>query len=192
MAAYTLTGLIRGQRGTDTVDARKLGDNVLFISQSGTSPISYVEHTGRSAQLIGTYSNRLPTDAIGKPSYVALSGGSVKELAPVNVQATRVSNGVQLAWERRSRIDSPNSFADGAANDPPLDQLLERYDVDIISVAGTVLRTYAAITQNSVTYSTADQSSDGYTVGAQIRVIVYQTSPFLGRGYGRDVVCQVN
>ena len=190
--SYTLTGLLRGLRGTDTVDARRLGDTVLFINQSQGAPINYTDVSGRSAQMIGTYANRTPTDPIGKSSFVTLAGGNVKELAPMNVQAAHVSNGIELTWNRRSRIGGSVAFADGSAGDPPLDQLLERYDVDIIGPAGTVIRTYAAVPQASAVYSTTDQNTDAYTVGKALRVIVYQLSPFTGRGYGRDTTCLVN
>ena len=190
---YTLGGLIRGQRGTDTTGSPLgIGEGVVFISQSSPAPIGYNEFSGRATQAIAAYSNKSPTNGTSKIQTVLLNGGSVKPWAPVQVQATvDSSNNIQLTWNRRDRSDDLYAFGD-EPDAPKLSEQLERYDVEINDTDGSVKRTYAGLTTPYCTYGHADVMSDGLDMTHGLNVTVYQISQLVGRGYGRKQLCLAN
>ena len=70
----------------------------------------------------------------------------------------------------------------------PLDEDAELYDVEIMNGAA-VMRTFAAVETNSVTYTAAQQASDwGGSVPSSFTVRVYQLSAWYGRGKRAEAV----
>jgi hypothetical protein len=72
--------------------------------------------------------------------------------------------------------------------DVPLGEAGESYEVDITNEAGTtVFRTISSGTR-SVTYTAAQQVSDGLSVGAPVYGYIYQISAVRGRGHQRRFI----
>jgi hypothetical protein len=64
----------------------------------------------------------------------------------------------------------------------PLNEATEAYEIDITGAGGVVIRTISA-TSETLTYSGADQFSDGITPGDPVDMSIYQISDTAGRGY---------
>lgn len=178
---YTLSNFLRGRRGTDYATATHgIGENFTLLT---TSSIAFVPTllTDRNA----TYEFR----ALGvgqslsdvHDTKATLSLATLRPFAPVGVQASRASgtgSNLTLGWTRRARLNA--EWVDYI--DVPLDQALEQYDVEVMN-GSTVVRTFSAVTTNSLVYTAAAQSSDwGGTIPTNFTFNIYQLGTTYGRG----------
>jgi hypothetical protein len=102
--------------------------------------------------------------------------------APVQLGGGRdASNNVTLAWVRRNRISGElrNNV------DVPMSEASEAYEVEIYSDSGytTLKRTITGLSSPTVSYSAANQTADGITLGSTIYFRVWQISAVVGRGH---------
>lgn len=61
-----------------------------------------------------------------------------------------------------------------------------KFDVEFLNGGGIVVRT-KTVTTETVSYTAAEQTTDGLTPGNLVRMKIYQISATVGRGYVRDV-----
>jgi hypothetical protein len=174
---YELTDLLRGRRGTESFVGTH-GSNETFILLDPST-------LGRSDLGPGDWdSSRMYkpvsflTDIDDTPSQAFTNTGVGKmPFSPVHVLGTRdTSNNLTVEWVRRSRLQSS-----GLAGPVPLGEETEAYEVDIFSGAA-VVRTIAATTP-TISYSAAEQATDGLTPGNPVSLRVYQMSAVRGRGF---------
>lgn len=192
--SVTLSGLLRGRRGTDTfVGAHTYGETVFFllsggtvheqVSQSQLGQLQYYKPITVGADL---NSNKISQQII-------LKG---RDLMPYSVAAfKRAVSGsdILFSWVRRTRLGG--SWQDGFGQ-VPLSENNETYSMDILDGTGTVKRTFASITppggvpdswtspaQPHQLYTAAQQTTDGYLSGHGWTVNVYQVSAQVGRGF---------
>lgn len=174
---YELSELLRGRLGTEanvgTHDAGErfvLLDNALQRADFG--PADW--NTPRSYKAVSLFQADADAAVVGFTN----TGESKRPHSPTLVRGARDgSNNLTISWTRRTRLRTP-----GLGNGPaPLGEAVEAYQVDVMSGA-TVVRTLTASTP-SVTYSAADQTTDGFTPGNAISVRVYQMSDVRGRGH---------
>lgn len=178
---YTLSGLLRGQRGTEWAMATHAASDP--FARLSTSGLRYVDadlaQLGASANYKGvTVGRSLDTAAAQAFTLAAVSS---KPLSPVDLRVDLVggSSDLGISWRRRSRLQAPFLGTAGL----PIGETSERYEIDIVLVStGAVLRTLSATSQG-VTYTTAQQAADSLSLGTAIRVDVYQLADVIGRGY---------
>lgn len=178
---YTLTGLLRGRRGTESAMAEhSVGDRFILLKTN-----TGLMRAHRPSSEIGV-SRYYRAPAFGTPLSQAQSttftnnAVGLKPLSPVYLNGARNSVGGDLiiTWIRRGRIVwGWLNFAD-----VPLGETTESYEIDILDSSGTVLRTLTSSTE-TVTYTTAQQTTDFGSAQASIRVKVYQLSATVGRGF---------
>lgn len=176
---WTLTGLLRGRRGTDVfMDEHVPGEPFVLITPTTlykyTDVLSNIGRTFEYASVtLNTGDNRAP-----KQTWTQ-SGGLITPLSPVALKATRQANGdLLLEWVRRARLNA--EWLDNV--DVPLDEPTEEYDVELYQDV-TLLRTVRVIGQSRYTYTAAEQNTDtGSGVVGQFNMIVYQISSRVGRG----------
>lgn len=175
---YELSGLLRGQLGTETAmtGTLSIGSRVVFLSEA-LAPID-----------ISLAEMRLPLNwrvgpsayDLGHESYVSsthtFTGLGLRPYAPVHLRATRTSGDLTLRWIRRTRIGGDS----WEQPDVPLSEEQERYEIDILDGAA-VKRSLTSATSN-VTYSAAQQIADFGSPQPSISVAVYQMSAIYGRG----------
>jgi hypothetical protein len=180
---WRLTGLLRGRRGSDVfTGGHAEGDTFVLLD-------------GLAMDTIG-----LPLAQIGVPKYYkgvaagarldraelmfeGLSGNDLRPYAPVHVAGAWSGSDLALTWIRRTRLGG--ALRNG--NFPvPLSEAEERYEVDILSGAGTVLRTLTSTAPN-VLYLAAQIAADFGSAPATLDIVVYQISAAIGRGFGREV-----
>jgi hypothetical protein len=178
---YTLTGFLRGRRGTEAaMPEHSIGDRFILLAvNSGMmrahTPVSEVDVVRHyRAPSFGTSLANAPSVTFTNTAV------GLKPLSPVYLAGGRNSVGGDLIinWIRRARIQWDwINFADC-----PIGETSESYEIDILNSSGTVLRTLTATT-NTVTYTSAQQVTDFGSAQASIRVKVYQISATIDRGF---------
>jgi len=179
---YTLSGLLRGRRGTDF----GMDDHV-------TGEVAIMLDAGRLYRVQDSAANYLTTfqyaavtlestlERARKENWTS-QGSFIKPLSPVGLEASRnaVNNDLELSWIRRARLNA--QWLDLV--DVPLDEPTEEYDVELYQGAD-LLRTERVIGASSFVYTAAMQSTDtGGDLAGDFNFCVYQISSRVGRGWG--------
>lgn len=190
-STYILSNLLRGRRGTEYA----INDHVpnepftLVDARGQVFPYEAVTHVGQTAQFrileaARDYSSGLPVFS----GAILLEGRSRKPYSPVHLRGAGDRSGgtadVTLSWVRRVRKDGDlvNLY------DAPLDEPVEKYEVEIWdSTETTLLRTVTVTSATSYLYTVANQTTDGVQASA-FSFRVFQMTDFggIGRGHGSD------
>lgn len=175
---YRLSGLLRGQAGTEDLIADTLAAGARFVLLDAA--VTRLDMT--LADFAIPYRWRIgPADRdIGHPDYVerveAFAGRQLKPLAPVHLAGRRSGGDVRLSWVRRTRSDGdPWEMAE-----VPLGEAEERYRIEILAGAA-VVRTLTT-TAPTATYTAADQVADFGTPPSTVTVRIAQMSAVAGAG----------
>jgi len=179
---YTLTGLLRGRRGSEyAMGIHATNDRFILVSSSTMVRVPQVNaDIGPTRQYKGVTVGR--SLAATTAQDFANLGIGLKPYAPVHLGGGRnASNNLTITWVRRGRIDG--AWRDSV--DVPLGEASEAYEVEIYSSSAytTLKRTITGISSQSTSYSAADQTSDGLTPGNTVYFKVYQRSAVVGRGH---------
>ncbi|MGE5510142.1 MAG: baseplate multidomain protein megatron [Bacteroidota bacterium] len=183
-ATYELSTLLRGQLGTEDAMSSSLPAGARFVLlDSALAPVDM----GRSDVGLPFNWRFGPSSRdLGHASYAGathtFTGVGLRPLSPVHVRATRTGGDVVISWIRRTRVGGDN----WAADEVPLGEESERYEVDILD-GSTVKRTLTA-TSASVTYTAAQQTDDFGTPQPSYTLRVYQIAAGYGRGGPRQAV----
>jgi hypothetical protein len=176
--AYELSGLLRGQAGTEDLTAvgAAAGARVVLLGPGLTALDLGAD------EIAMPYQWRFgPLDRdISHPDYAqtvfAAAGRALLPLAPVHIRGVRSGGSLEITWVRRTRIGG-----DGWEQvEVPMVEAPERYEVDIMDGAA-VKRTISTDT-TSATYGAADQMADFGAPQANVSLRIFQLSPTRGRG----------
>jgi hypothetical protein len=184
----TLSRLLRGRRGTETMaNGLAAGDQVFLLRSSNS-----VNAFSRSIATLNT-----PTTyrgvTIGQIFEAAApfshtdTGRDLKPYAPVFIEVAQpggADTDLNFTWVRRTRIGGEDDFAD-TVTDVPLSEDTESYDLVIYSdnTYTTELRTIN-VNSEAATYTSAQITAD--TPGSTIYFRVYQRSAQVGRGFASN------
>jgi len=182
---YRLTNLLRGRRGSNYfIDGHVAGDTFILLDaytilKHNLLPAEINAHRYYKGVSIGSHLEDAPVVD------VASIGEPLMPYSPCYIFGTRDgSNNLTVTWKRRTRIAGDWVNASGTVI---LGESSESYDIEIIGPTGTVLRNIVA-TSPTITYSAADQTSDGLTPGDPVSLIIYQISAIVDRGYGTEAI----
>ncbi|SCX25323.1 hypothetical protein DSM25558_3767 [Agrobacterium sp. DSM 25558] len=117
----------------------------------------------------------------------AFAGGMRAEtpLAPVHLRGVRRADGVRLTWVRRGRVE-----ADGwDAADIPLDEVAERYRVEILS--DDVVRRTIEVSEAACLYAASDEVADFGSPQTTLVIRVRQLGRAVPRGIATSAVLRV-
>lgn len=189
--SYTLSGLLRGRRGTDVfVDGHEAGE--LFVLLDPDDLETMVTSLGdldlpRSWRAVGF--GTIFEDA--ETLVASHTGRDLKPYAPWNVQAALTGSpaNISLSWVRRTRIGGELKDGTGLV---PLGETSEAYEIDILSTPGGAVKRTLTSTSPSVVYANADILADFGVVPSSLTVAVYQVSAVAGRGFPRTVTLEIN
>jgi hypothetical protein len=188
--SFTLTGLLRGRRGTDVfVDGHAAGE--LFVLLDPDDVETLVTALGdldlpRSWRAAGFGTLFEDAETLTRSH----TGRDLEPYAPWNVQAALTGSpaDISLSWVRRTRVGGELKDGTGVV---PLGEASEAYEVDILDgPSGTVKRTLAS-TSPSTVYANADILADFGAVPASLTVAVHQLSATVGRGFLRSVTLEI-
>lgn len=190
---YTLTGLLRGRRGTEWAAAEGAASDsrVILLQTQGIRRVLF-----QTGELGSEYDFRAVTlgKSIGSATTESITpmGVGLKPFSPVNARAARASNGnIAITWSRRTRLDCGFTGANGIT--VPLGESSESYQVVVYAddTFATVKRTLTA-TAETVTYTAAQQETDFGSVQNSLSVKIYQVSATVGLGYPLTVTLGTN
>lgn len=173
---YRLTGLLRGQRGTESLARDPLPSSSRVVLLDGA-----IAPAGVSPAEVGLpFWYRYGPSDVPTADHVKVrhtfAGIGRRPFAPVHFRADWSGGDAVLTWTRRTRTLDGTFPASG--NPAPLGEVAESYRVEIGPPDGPVrVETVAAPTY---TYTAAAQSSDGVTLPVEIRVA--QISDTFGPG----------
>lgn len=176
---YTLTRLIRGQRGTEwAMPGHIAAERCVLLRPQGLRYVTTPQTDIGATRYIKGVTNGLTAASVAGTPYTN-TGASQKPIAPVDVRAIVDSNGfISLSWRRRSRL----SYSLLASTGVPSGEASIAFEVDVVDVAtSSVVRTIPTSSQG-VVYSTQNQRADGIASGDSLRFDVYQMSGTVGRG----------
>jgi hypothetical protein len=176
---FALRRLLRGRRGTEDAGAFATGATFLLLDGSvvrGASPTGAL-NTIERFRFVGLFASIQTATEVRR----LMIGRGEQPYAPVHIAGTRnMANDLTVTWVRRTRVGGELVDLTDAV---PLAEETEAYDVDIRNPADTAtLRTFAGLTSPTVTYTAAQQTTDGLTPGDPVRVHIYQISALVGRG----------
>jgi hypothetical protein len=175
--SWTLSGLLRGRRGTEWA----CGTHA--VGEQATVPGTGVQRIQDPLSIVGQLHYKKGVTAGADPTLVSpqnftIAGNDLKPYAPVHMAGTRDgSHNLTIAWVRRTRVGWMNLSQDPV----PLSESSEAYSVDILN-GSTVVRTIAA-SSPTASYSAADQTTDFGSPQASVSIKVYQLSAQVGRGF---------
>lgn len=179
---YTLSGFIRGYRGTEQHTAgHAINDEFILlttatIDRESDASTSEIGQTGYY-QVI-PYSALPETLANPQQFTFTNNANGLKPFSPVDIQGTRAANDdLTITWTRRTRLNG--EWRDYV--DVPLGEATESYSIDIMNGA-TVVRTLTSSTE-TVDYTAADQTTDFGAPQSSVEVNIYQISETVGRGF---------
>lgn len=179
---YTLSGLLRGQKGTEWAMAGHTSSDVVVLIQTAGIRYVAIDLPSLSAERFykGVTLGKSLASVTGES--FTCEGVSLKPLAPVNLRRTvGTGNQITVTWNRRTRLAC--TFTGAAGISVPLGELTEAYEVDVVLIAGSVLKRTLSVTSASAIYTAAMQTADGIGASTPIRFDVYQMSAVVGRGY---------
>ncbi len=173
---YRLTGLLRGQAGTEPlITDLPAGTRFVLITDALKQLPLTAEDIDREAHYRYGPAN-LPFDAEPfRATTHTPSGAALRPYAPAHLRTTTAANGdLSITWTRRSRTGG-----DSLQNEPPIGEEKERYLVEISDPSGP-LRSVETTTP-ATTYTAAQQSTDAATAPLTIRIA--QLSARTGPGF---------
>jgi hypothetical protein len=178
---YKLTGLLRGQAGTEGEMRAPVAAGALFVLLNGAPKQLNVSLADRNVVTQWAYG---PAGVpLSDPRYVtqtlSFAGNGLRPLSPVRVKGYRdgASQDIAISWTRRTRIGGDGW--DGG--DVPLGEAAESYRVEILNSAA-VVRTLT-VTAASAVYTAAQQTSDfGSSTFSPLDLRVAQISDAFGAG----------
>lgn len=188
--SWTLTGLLRGRRGTDVfVDGHAAGEVFALLDPDDVETLlTALGDLGlpRSWRAVGF--GTLFEDA--ETFLQSHSGRDLKPYAPWNVRAVKTGSpaNITLSWIRRTRIGGELKDGTGVV---PLGEASEAYEVDILDGPGGAVKRTLTSASPSVVYANADILADFGAVPASLSVAVHQLSAVAGRGFPRAVTLEI-
>ena len=182
---YELTGLLRGQSGTERAMRDPVASGARFALLNG-APIQVDMAQGDVGLPFNWKYGPAPYD-IGNSAFVTVAhtfdGIGLRPLSPVHIEGARDgSDNLTISWVRRDRIGADS----WEQVEIPLSEASESYEVDVMN-GSTVVRMLSSSTP-SVAYSAANQTTDFGSVQSSVTVRVYQLSATYGRGEYREAV----
>lgn len=174
---YLLSGLLRGQGGTERERRAPLASGATFVLLSGTARVSLAPgEIGLPLFWRFGPSNRDIADRSYATETHAFRGRGLKPLSPVHVRGARTDGDLTLNWVRRTRVGG-----DGwDAAEVPLGEEAERYEVDVLD-GDEVKRTILCAAPHCV-YTAAEQAADFGALQSTVDVAIHQMSAAVGRG----------
>ena len=183
---YRLSGLLRGQAGSEYAIAESLpvGTSFIMLDASLLPLARGLDALDRSLDLRIVASGRSHDDAAAVALSVTPGRTALQPLSPVHVTATRQGDGIHIAWIRRTRIDG-----DGWNIEVPLGEDTEAYALDILSDE-VVVRSIACAKPFAL-YTSADELADFGTAQASLHLRVAQLSSAVGAGHATELTLTV-
>lgn len=176
---FTLSGLLRGRRGTDPfTEGHSGGDIFVMLDATGSIATTTLGNLD-----VDKYMKAVPAGSLlenAQELIEANPGNDLKPYAPVWVESDGALWGtdIDFSWIRRTRIGGELRNLTGTVL---VNEDTEEYEAEIWDGI-TLKRTFTGLTTPAFTYTVAQQTADSWTP-SEVSVIVYQVSAQVGRGF---------
>jgi len=178
---FTLRNFLRGRRGTEwAITTHELNDRFVFLDTTLLADIDVTisSKTYYKATTLGHF--------VEDSSPIEITPELVSKM-PFSVEYIRCqsedNDDKTIQWMRRSREVS------GYMRTLSLFESFERYQIDIYDDAHVdVVATKTIDEAQEYFYPASNQTSDGITPGLPMKIMIYQMSDFVGRGYGKEAI----
>ena len=172
---YTLTGLLRGLRGTEHLTGLHTTADTFVLFNDGYVRGVSVADLGLERKFISVFEDQ--ENPIVATETLTLE--ALRPYSPVDIEFSQSDADNIITWRRRTRLGGND--LDG--NDVPLSETSENYEIDFEDGTKTIVRTLTS-TSETVTYTSADQITDLGAEWVPYTAHVYQLSDEYGRGVG--------
>ncbi len=185
-STYDLSGLLRGQYGTEGAMRDPLPAGARFVLLDAA--VTQLDMRSDDVGLTYNWKYGPASCDIGHAAYTskpgfAFCGVGLRPLSPCYIRGSFDGSGdLLLSWKRRTR-EGGDSWQ---GIEVPLAEETEAYEVDIMD-GGIVKRTFTA-SSPTTTYTAAQQTADFGAPRSTYAVRVYQMSASYGRGTAREAV----
>jgi hypothetical protein len=184
---YDLRRFLRGRRGSEhAMGSHAVDDTFVLLRLSGLRRVS-----GDSGEVgLPRYWKSVPAGRLPSSVPSVLLTNTAEGKKPYSgvrpAVARDSSNNATITWLRRTRRTC--RLVGTAGISCPLGEASEAYEVDIYAddTFATVVRTITGLSDETASYSAAQQTTDGLTPGDPISVRVYQLSETVGRGHALE------
>lgn len=187
--SFTLTNLLRGRRGTDTMAYNHTPGCIFLLlvpADGDVLPLTLGE-----LDVERYYKGVAPGQLIEEVERITLTSNhrALMPYAPVHVSAVVDGSNIDISWVRRTRIGgSLKDFSDAI----PLAEDTESYEIDILDgPGGSIVRTVTGISTEEYTYTSANITTDFGSLPSELTLRVYQISAQVGRGFTKEVTVNV-
>lgn len=179
---YTLSGLIRGFRGTEWAigghaasERCILLDSAVLRSVSQTSELNLLRYIKAvtSGFTLGSATSEQFTD----------TGVCLKPFSVANPRALASGSDVVVTWDRRTRL---SYVYGGTSPTVPLGEAFERYRIRVYD-GSNLVRTEEVSDAQTFTYTAAMISADGFASTDIATFEIVQLSEIIGEGYPAEV-----
>ncbi|WP_458756624.1 baseplate multidomain protein megatron [Afipia sp. TerB] len=175
---YELSHLLRGQAGSEYAIANPLpaGSPFVLLDDHVIPLARGLTALDRAIDLRIVASGHSHDDPSALALAVTPRKTALMPLSPVHAKASRDSDGIHLAWIRRTRREG-----DAWGVEVPLGEDAEAYEVDILD-DGDVVRTLSSSSPSAL-YANADELADFGVAQTVLHIRVVQLSSTVGRGH---------
>ncbi|MHC4952004.1 MAG: phage tail protein, partial [Planctomycetota bacterium] len=181
---YTIQTFLRGLYGTEwAIGLHQTNDvfvvldlNIIDRVPLGSNDIN--QERGYKAVTIGGY-----ITAVTQTNFTNTAQG-LKPYPVSHVRGVRASNNnITITWKRRDRIYGEVEWGDYASATTASD--VNNYEIDIVDASPA--RTIEITGAQTATYTAAQQTTDGFSIGDPIDIKIYELSETAGRGNVKEV-----
>lgn len=183
-----LSHLLRGLGGSEPEAARSViaGAKVILLDGALVPLTTDVADIGRPwIYRVGPASSDHAGPMVVQMA-TAATVEALKPFAPVHLRARRRAEGVSVTFIRRTRTGGDN----WELADVPLSEEREAYEIDILN-GGTVVRTLTSNTAAAL-YASADELADFSIEQNSLKVMVFQISATVGRGFPATATLKIH
>jgi hypothetical protein len=191
--SYTLTGLLRGLRGTEyACNTHKPGETFILIDESTFSSKPYTSAEVGQTVLFKATTFGIAVD-LAPVQTITLSGAGLKPRPVANIaRASDGAGGVTVTWTRCTRYGG--NLVDGTGT-VPLNEATEAYNAYILSAPyddnafnenapTTYVRAFTGLTSPTFTYTAAQAATDSFSPTTDtLHLVVFQVSATVGNGF---------
>lgn len=175
--SYTLSSFKRGRRGTEWACATHATRDVFLLLDTADDAALGLSEVGTDLSFKAITAGRTTGFPVDMEPF---TGASLKPYAPCQLDAVKdsVSGDWVLTWVRRTRVGG--AWTSGTSI--PLSEASEEYEVEIMN-GGSVVRTIAALSSPTTTWTAAQQTTDFGSDQSSVSWRVYQISDAVDRGF---------
>ena len=146
---YTVTGLLRGQRGTEwAMGSHGLGETCVLLQPRGLRYVDMEVGDLLEQRFYKGVTLGKTLSSVTTPQTLTSAGVSLQPLSPVQLRAENLGGrSIGLTWKRRTRLAS--TFVGAAGSVVPLGEATEAYDVELLDAGSNVVQVQTVTTPSA-------------------------------------------